>query len=463
MANLRIPNKTTSDKFNLEDFQNDFNIINEELSNKADKSYVDKAIEEVDVTEQLVDYAKKDEITPAVETYVQANRDTLKGDKGEKGEKGDQGIQGEKGADGAKGEKGEKGDQGIQGIQGEKGDKGDQGEPGKDGAKGADGAKGEKGDKGDKGDQGIQGVQGEKGDKGDKGDTGATGKDGLTTSIKVNGSTYTHSNGTITLPNYTLDVNTVKAKDTSISSVSTDMDVLTRINVLENETTELESLTLGIHTDGLIYLFKNGNPTGLGVKAGSQEDGNIIGKVDSNNNIVLTGGLEDGIYTIVYQTSSGEQISIGGLSLGQVVELFVPSTCVLNMRLNSSGVETSQNGTFVTDFIDIGDLAPSASRVILFSGFQIQMNRASSPYTKIDVYDSSKTRIGLVESQQSSSTIEYDETGVKTFKATVINPSTTKSARYIRVTGHLGEEYATQGTNAITSTSQLNDCSIILA
>ena len=41
-----------------------------------------------------------------------------------------------------------------------------------------------------------------KGAKGDKGDTGAQGADGLTTAVSVNGNKYTHSNGTITLPNY---------------------------------------------------------------------------------------------------------------------------------------------------------------------------------------------------------------------------------------------------------------------
>ena len=59
--------------------------------------------------------------------------------------------------------------------------------------------------KGEKGEQGIQGIQGLKGDKGDKGDTG---QDGLTTTISVNGTTYTHSNGTITLPNYPTVVST---------------------------------------------------------------------------------------------------------------------------------------------------------------------------------------------------------------------------------------------------------------
>lgn len=80
-----------------------------------------------------------------------------------------------------------KGEQGIQGIQGEKGEKGDTGE------QGIQGIQGEKGDKGDKGDTGAKG---EKGDKGDKGE------DGLTVSVSVNGETYQHQNGIITLPDY---------------------------------------------------------------------------------------------------------------------------------------------------------------------------------------------------------------------------------------------------------------------
>ena len=143
-------------------------------------------------------------------------------------------------------------------------------------------------------------------------------------------------------------------------------------------------------------------------------------------------------------------------------ELFVPTTCTLNARLGSSGSESSQNSTFITDYIDIGDLEPSGSRTILFSGFQIQMGRTSSPYTGIEVFDASKTRLGKDDTEYNDA-IEYDESGTKTFKATVNNPSTSKTARYIRVYGHLGEEYATIGTNALTSTDQLTSCSLILA
>ena len=41
-----------------------------------------------------------------------------------------------------------------------------------------------------------------KGEQGEKGDTGEQGQDGLTTAISVNGSSYKHENGIITLPDY---------------------------------------------------------------------------------------------------------------------------------------------------------------------------------------------------------------------------------------------------------------------
>lgn len=62
--------------------------------------------------------------------------------------------------------------------------------------------KGEKGEQGERGLQGIQGIKGEQGIQGERGLQGEKGADGLTTSIKVNGNTYNHVNGTISLPNY---------------------------------------------------------------------------------------------------------------------------------------------------------------------------------------------------------------------------------------------------------------------
>ena len=98
--------------------------------------------------------------------------------------------------------KGEQGERGLTGAAGPKGDKGDTGDVGPQGPQGERGLTGATGPKGDTGAQGIQGVKGDKGDTGATGPAGPKGADGLTTSIEVNGQTYTHVNGKITLPNY---------------------------------------------------------------------------------------------------------------------------------------------------------------------------------------------------------------------------------------------------------------------
>ena len=64
------------------------------------------------------------------------------------------------------------------------------------------GARGPQGPQGPQGLTGPQGPQGLTGPQGPQGLTGPQGSDGLTTQIKVNGNTYTQSNGLITLPDY---------------------------------------------------------------------------------------------------------------------------------------------------------------------------------------------------------------------------------------------------------------------
>lgn len=140
--------------------------------------------------------------------------------------------------------KGAKGDQGEVGHQGEQGPKGDTGEAG------AKGDKGDKGDaftyadftpeqlaalKGDKGDPGEQGPAGIQGPQGIQGEAGPAGADGLTTAITVNGSTYEHVNGTITLPDYpstdgfaTLDyVNEMTGGKKQVYLTQAEYDILT--------------------------------------------------------------------------------------------------------------------------------------------------------------------------------------------------------------------------------------------
>ena len=111
--------------------------------------------------------------------------------------------------------------------------KGPKGNTGERGPRGDTGLQGPKGDKGDTGEQGPQGIQGA---KGEKGDIGANGQDGLTTAITVNGSTYEHVNGTITLPDYpstdgfaTLDyVNEMTGGKKQVYLTQAEYDILTK-------------------------------------------------------------------------------------------------------------------------------------------------------------------------------------------------------------------------------------------
>ena len=64
------------------------------------------------------------------------------------------------------------------------------------------GATGAQGPKGDTGATGPQGPKGDTGATGPQGPAGAKGADGLTTSVTVGSTKYTHSNGNITIPAY---------------------------------------------------------------------------------------------------------------------------------------------------------------------------------------------------------------------------------------------------------------------
>ena len=75
----------------------------------------------------------------------------------------------------------------------------------------------------------IELKEGPKGDKGEIGPQGLKGEDGLTTSILVNGQTYTHIDGVITLPNYPNNaggnIDTISLTDEQIKQMINSIDV----------------------------------------------------------------------------------------------------------------------------------------------------------------------------------------------------------------------------------------------
>ena len=95
-------------------------------------------------------------------------------------------------------------------------------------------------------------------------------------------------------------------------------------------------ITLGLHTDGLIYLFVDGVPVGNGIALPSGGiSGDVVGNVDSANNIVLMGNLSDGTYSVKYEMEDGSTVNIGNLVLDSNVYYSVTKN-LTNCTINNS-------------------------------------------------------------------------------------------------------------------------------
>ena len=167
-----------------------------ELSNKADRTEIERISSKIEVLEQKTD---KDTVyddeplkrrllalenKPEIDIRNFATKQELqninltpgpKGDKGETGERGPigpQGLTGPKGETGERGPQGDTGPRGIDGLQGPIGPQGLQGE------RGQDGQRGERGEQGPPGPQGLQGIPGTPGERGRDGEPGPRGERG---------------------------------------------------------------------------------------------------------------------------------------------------------------------------------------------------------------------------------------------------------------------------------------------
>lgn len=85
----------------------------------------------------------------------------------------------------------------------------------------------------------------------------------------------------------------------------------------------------------------------------------VFGTVDANNNIILTGNLAEGVYTLKYEDADGNVTEIGTLNHSNTPEptytnLFDPATATLNQRMSgSTSAAKAQNGYVMTAVISI--------------------------------------------------------------------------------------------------------------
>lgn len=165
--------------------------------------------------------------------------DVLNGPKGDTGPQGIQGIQGPQGLQGPTGATGPAGATGAQGPAGEQGPRGEKGDTGPEGPRGEQGIQGEIGPQGPAGPAGPAGEKGEQGIQGPTGQTGPTGQPGKDGTNGKSAFEYAQDGG------YT-------------GSEAEFMELLVN-------TVDKRAITLGMHTDGLLYLFINNEPVGAGI------------------------------------------------------------------------------------------------------------------------------------------------------------------------------------------------------
>ena len=90
----------------------------------------------------------------------------------------------------------------------------------------------------------------------------------------------------------------------------------------------------------------------------------VFGTVDTENNIILTGNLVDGTYTLKYENADGTSTVIGTLDVGDASVFDVPITWIYGTKLDKTtgAVSATDDPTFnASDFIT---LEPGTSYVV---------------------------------------------------------------------------------------------------
>ena len=265
-------------------------------------------------------------------------------------------------------------------------------------------------------------LNGKKGDKGDKGDTGSDGKDGSNGKdgyTPVKGTDYWTEDDKSAIVNEVAAQTYLKSTiDSKFKTANDDISANTEA-IKQNKTDisslddKISSLTLGLHTDGLFYIFVNGEPIGNGISL-PKASGDVYGNVDSGNNIILNGDLADGEYFIKYEMSDGSTIDIGELVLSaDIVEPTYNNILTsgdyeiqLNKRWSNSAKGYSDCNGMISFLIPILDVL---NKTIRFKGFTVNATASGSKALWMTI-NASNEKVSLLRGTESGNGVIWEST-----------------------------------------------------
>lgn len=137
-------------------------------------------------------------------------------------------------------------------------------------------------------------------------------------------------------------VQSVNGKTGAVDLTAEDVGAATgeQFEQLSKTIADYETLGLGVHTDGKLYIYKNGMPYGNGVVIDFA--GDVVGTLDDNNDIVLNGNLADGTYTLKYAMADGTYVEIGNLVINNDTDTTVYYSVTNNLTYCSNSNSATQ-------------------------------------------------------------------------------------------------------------------------
>lgn len=138
--------------------------------------------------------------------------------------------------------------------------------------------------------------------------------------------------------------------------------------------------TLGIHTNGLLYIFYNGQPIGTGISLPSGTDGDFLGNFDENGDVILSNqSLTNGDYVLYYRDEQG--------NLHEYANMTVVNTYAITWVVDGkTTTERVQEGAVPT-FSGSTDKAADGQYTYTFKGWDKTVVAATEDVTYTAMYD----------------------------------------------------------------------------